>query len=201
MPTAAWTRAVIALAAAIWVLIVFLSGKPLDWTWAKSLGLVAAIVVWILLAYDRWIWKWPGICRLTKRPVLHGTWKAELKTDFPAREHEVIESYIVIDQTYSRLCVRMLFDRSESQSMNGDIVYENGRCTLYYIFRSDKRALERNGNPPSRGGAELRIARRPALRLEGDYWTDEKTRGQMVTVGHSRVTYDTFADAQQGEYE
>jgi hypothetical protein len=200
MPTSSWTRVVIALAAGLWVLIVFVSARPLEWWWAKPLGLVAALVVWILLAYDRWIWKWPGIRRLTKRPVLHGTWQAELKTDHPAREHETIESYVVIDQTYSRLCVRMLFDRSESQSMNGDIAYENGRCTLYYVFRSEKRALEREGNPPSRGGAELRIVRTPELRLEGDYWTEEKTRGQVATLGRSPVTYDSFADAAQGKY-
>ena len=84
--------------------------------------------------------------------------------------------------------------------MSGDIVYENGHCTLYYIFRSEKRALECDGNPPSRGSAELRIARRPALRLEGDYWTEEKTRGEVVAVGRSGVTYDSFADAQRGEY-
>src|SRR6266550_3514284 len=129
MPTSVWTRAVIALAAAAWVLIAFLSGRRLEWWWGTSLGLVAASGVLMLLAYDRWIWKWPGLRRLTNRPVLHGTWKAELTTDYPARQHEAIESYIVIDQTYSRLCVRMLFDRSESQSTHGDIVFENGRCT------------------------------------------------------------------------
>jgi hypothetical protein len=201
MPTSAWTRAVVALAAAAWVLIAFLSGRRLEWWWGKSLGLVAASVVLMLLAYDRWIWKWPGLRRLTNRPVLHGTWKAELRTDYPARQHEAIESYIVIDQTYSRLCVRMLFDRSESQSTHGDVVFENGRCTLYYIFRSEKRALERDWNPPSRGGAELRISRRPAVRLEGDYWTDEKTRGQVVTLGHSPVAYDSFTEAQHGQYK
>jgi hypothetical protein len=69
------------------------------------------------------------------------------------------------------------FDRSESQSMNGDIVHENARCTLYYMFRSEKRTFDREGNPPSRGGAKLRIARRPAVRLEGDYWREAEDSG------------------------
>jgi hypothetical protein len=200
MPSSNWTRVVIGLAAALWVLVLFLSGHHLQWWWGKPLGLVAGLVVCLLLAYDKWVWRWPGICRLTRRPVLHGTWRTELQTSHDARKEESIECYLVIDQTYSRICTRMLFDRSESQSMSGDIVYENSRCTLYYIFRSEKRTLERDGNPPSRGGAELRVRRTPKLELEGDYWTEERTAGHIVTTGYSSRTFDGFADARTAKY-
>jgi len=60
----------------------------------------------------------------------------------------------------------MLFDRSRSGSMSGDIVRENGRCVLYYVFRSDKDALEPDTNPPGRGAADLTIATKPSFHLE-----------------------------------
>src|SRR5947209_8185061 len=100
--SAKWIRGVIGLAALVWALIAFLSGETLKWSWAKSLGLTAAIVVWAVLAYDRWIWKWPGIRRFAGKPVIHGTWKTELRTSYEARQDETIEAYLVIRQTYSR---------------------------------------------------------------------------------------------------
>jgi len=50
--------------------------------------------------------------------------------------------------------------------MSGDIVRENGRCVLYYVFRSDKDALEPDTNPPGRGAADLTIATKPSFHLE-----------------------------------
>jgi hypothetical protein len=198
--SAKWIRGVVGLAALVWALIAFLSGETLKWSWAKSLGLTAAIVVWAVLAYDRWIWKWPGIRRFAGKPVIHGTWKTELRTSYRAREDETIEAYLVIRQTYSRICVEMLLDRSESISMSGDLVRENGRCVLYYVFRSEKHTLQPKTNPTNRGAAQLTVATKPAVHLEGDYWMEVGSGGRIATVGHSPVTYETFGAAQGGEY-
>lgn len=104
----------------------------------------------------------------------------------------MIESYLVIDQTYTRICVRMLFDRSQSISMSGDLVEEGGRCVLYYVFRSEKSALELDSNPPARGAADLKVSRKPILALEGDYWMERGTKGTLLTVGRSEALYDSL---------
>ena len=202
MLTANWIRGVIALAALVWALIAFISGEMLEWSWAKSLGLTASIVVWLVLAFDRWLWRSPGIRRLHKQPIMHGTWKTELVTSYPDRKDELIECYLVIDQTYSRICVRTLFDRSQSRSTNAGLVRADGRCVLYYIFRSEKHALEPKSNAPSRGAAELIVASKPSLHLEGDYWMMEaETKGRVKTLGHTRTIYDTYSGAQGGKYK
>ena len=113
----------------------------------------------------------------------------------------MIECYLVIDQTYSRICARMLFDRSRSRSMSGDLVRENGRCVLYYVFRSDKHALEPATNPPNRGAADLTVAMKPSPHLEGDYWMEVGTKGRVRTTGYTRTIYDTFDGAQEGDYK
>jgi hypothetical protein len=200
MPTPNWTRAIIFAAAAVWAVIALASGETLKWSWARWLGIVSAIVVFGLLIFDRWAWRWPGVRKLTRRPVLHGTWKAELRTSYEGRKDETIETYLVARQTYSRICVDMLFDRSQSTSMNGDLVMEGGRCVLYYVFRSDKQTLEREENPPARGAAQLTVSRRPSMHLEGDYWMEHGTRGRIKTTGHSAVVYDSYASAQAGNY-
>jgi len=200
MPTASWTRIVIALSAMVWALILLSSGEELKASWARSAGLAASIVVLLLLAFDRWLWRLPILRQLTRRPVLHGTWKTELRTSFGQRANENIEAYLVIRQTFSRIVVTMLFDRSRSGSMTGSLVEENGRRVLYYVFRSEKQTLARDGNPSSRGAAELIVATTPSLHLEGDYWMEVGTRGQVKSVGHSRKLYDTYQAASKAGY-
>lgn len=201
MPTQTWTRLIIFAAAAIWALLAIAAGERLEWSWARWIGIASAVVVLGVLVFDRWVWRWPLVRRVTRRPILHGTWRTELRTSYEARADETIEAYLVVRQTYSTICIDMLFDRSQSTSMSGDLVTENGRCVLYYVFRSDKQTLERDENPPARGAAQLTVSRRPAVRLEGDYWMEHGTRGRVATTGHTSVLYDSYNDAQSGNYQ
>jgi hypothetical protein len=201
MPTANWARIVIAFAALVSAVIVLATGGTVDINLAKAVATASTVVILFLLAFERWLWRWPGIRRLHGRPIIRGTWKTELRTSYEGRKEEVIECYLVIDQTYSRICTRMLFDRSRSSSMSGDLVRENGRCVFYYVFRSDKHALEPATNPPNRGAADLTIALKPSPHLEGDYWMEVGTKGRVRTTGHSKTAYDSFAGARQGMYK
>lgn len=169
--------------------------------WLAPIGPAVTITVIGMWVFDRWAWRWPFVGGLVKRPNLYGTWKCELRSSYEGRAGETIESYLVIDQTYSRICVRMLFDRSQSISMSGDLVNEGGRCVLYYVFRSEKSALEPDSNPPARGAADLKVSRKPSLGLEGDYWMERGTKGTLVAVGRSRTLYDAFDAAQTDAYD
>jgi hypothetical protein len=200
VPSPAWARITIALAAIISGVIVVASGGSVSLDLAKAVASASSVVVLTLLAFDRLLWRLPGFRRLHRHPVLHGTWRTELRTAYEKRKDETIECYLVIDQSFSRICVRMLFDRSRSNSMSGDLVRTSGRCVLYYVFRSDKNALESRTNPPSRGAAELTVATKPSLHLEGDYWMEVGTKGILSTMGHTRTLYDTHSGAAQGKY-
>jgi len=200
VPTTNWTRIVIGLAAVVAITIVWATSGIVDFTYAKALVTASGVVVLFLLVYDRWAWRWPLLRRLTRRPILHGTWKAELRTSYPARAHETIECYIAITQTYSQISVDMLFDRSSSRSMSGDLVLEGGRCVLYYIFHTQADTLHRNSNPPTRGGATLMVTREPQVHLAGDYWTERDTRGTVRTLGRAAKVYATFEAARAAAY-
>lgn len=193
-------RIVIALAAAISAVVVLASGGTIDLNLAKVVATSSTLLILFLLAFDKWLWRWPLLRRLHGRPVLHGTWRTELRTDYEGRRDEVIECYLVIDQTFSRICARMLFDRSRSASMSGDLVREDGRRAFYYVFRSEKHATEPSTNPPSRGAADLTVAMKPTPHLEGDYWMLVGTKGRVTTTGYSHTIFDTFAGANEGVY-
>lgn len=205
MPTPGWIRIVIGLAAAIWLGVAIILEVPVDQRWLRALGAVISVVVLLLVAFDRWMWKWPGIRRLVKRPVLAGTWKAMLSSNWPDPDTgEVIlpmDAYFVIRQTYTRVSVRALFRGSNSEHIVGDLVESTtGPPVLWFMFRSEARTLNRDGNPPRRGAAALVVSSVPRLQLRGDYWTEVGTRGQVITHGHSGRLYDDFDQAAGGRY-
>jgi hypothetical protein len=200
MPSALWIRGTVIAAAAIATGIVWVTGHGVDIPYIKALVTASGVVTVAVFIYDGAAWRWPGLRTLTSRPVLHGTWKAELQTSFTSRETEIIEAYLVVRQTFSRISVSMLFDRSRSRSMVGDLVFEDRTCVLYYLFRTEAGTLHRDGNPPARGGAAVIVNRWPSMHLEGDYWTERETRGHVRTVGRTTKIYDTFSAAQSGTY-
>ncbi len=200
MPTPFWTRLIIALAAALWFGMAVALKAPVDATWLKPAGAVMSAVVLLLLIYDRWAWKWlPSL--LTKRPKLHGTWKAELQYQWPdGTPTQFKPCFLTVRQTYSTISVNMHFDISASESRSAAIVSSNGKQSLWWSYWSAAKTLEREDNPPHRGGAEVVISTKPSLRMDGDYWTERKTRGRVVSFGRSRHLYDSFEDAERGNY-
>jgi len=201
MPTPFWTRLVLALAAGLWLALAFLLDAPVDAEWLQPLGAVMAAVVLLLLAFDRLAWRWLPLA-VTKRPMLHGTWKSTLEFEWPGgTPPQSKECYLVVRQTYSTVTVDMLFDISSSQSRSAAIREVNGRRGLWWSYWSAARTLDREDNPPHRGGAELVISVKPVLRLEGDYWTERKTRGRILTHGRSKHIYDDFESARGGSYQ
>jgi hypothetical protein len=201
MPTSTWTRLVIALAAAITLGIVWATSGKFDTAYAKAIVTATSAVILLLLAFDRWLWRYPPFRWAVSRPVLHGTWKMTQRTTYEPRAHETMESYLVVHQTYSTIRVNGLYAISDSQSLSADLAVDRSRCMLSYIFRTDAHTMHRAGNPPSRGAATLKVGRKPQLHLEGDYWMERGTRGSVKSMGHTPKTYDTFEAAHQATYK
>ena len=205
MPTPFWTRLIIGLAAGVWLLIAFVLEVDINKEWVKPLGGVAAIVVGGLLFFDRWAWRWLPFS-LPGHPKLHGTWKAilefeELEEGRPTGGRLKKDCFVVIRQTYSAISVNMLFDVSTSESRSAAICEQNGVLRLWFSYWSAAGVLQRDNNAPHRGGAEIVISREPRLSLAGDYWTERRTRGSVVTSGHSKQIFDDFGSACQGQYK
>lgn len=200
MPSSSWTRIVIGAAAAIALVIVWATTGEVELGFARAIVTATSVVIIGLLVFDRWLWRYAPFRWLVGRPVLHGTWKIILRTTHKPRADEEIEGYLVVHQTYSTIRVDGLFEISNSECLSADLALDGSRCTLNYIFRSEARSRHREGNPPSRGAASLRVGRKPERHLEGDYWMERESRGDIRSVGYSTKLYGTFASAQAGEF-
>lgn len=201
MPTRIWTRIAIALAAAIATGVVWLTTGDVDFDYAKWTVSASTVVIIGLLLFDSVLWRYVPFRWFARRPILHGTWKMEQRTSYDPRKDETMESYLVVHQTYSTIRVDGLYPISDSECLTADLSIERHRCTLSYLFRSEAHTMEREGNPPSRGAAVLRVARRPHIHLEGDYWMERRTRGSIRSVGYTPKLYTTFAAAHAADYK
>ncbi len=201
MPSGAWARGIVFMAAAIWVALAFILGVPVDKLWLKYVGVIAALVVLLLLAFDVFAWRWLPEW-IVKRPNIRGTWRAELRSNWLKDDGQplVSECFIVIHQTYTTMCVEVLFPGSDSTSTSADIVKGGGRPSLWYTYRSEAHAPNRDGNPPHRGAVSLFVETSPRRSLAGDYWTERGTTGRIQTSGHSKKIAGSFMSAQSLDY-
>ena len=46
----------------------------------RAYAYATSIAIFLFLIYDRYVWHWPIVRRVTKKPDLRGTWKGELKS-------------------------------------------------------------------------------------------------------------------------
>ncbi len=202
MPTGAWVRGIVFFAAALWIVLAFFLGVPVDKTWLKYLGIIASVVVMSLLAFDLFAWRWLPTW-FVKRPNIRGTWRAELRSNWLKEDGFplVSECFIVVHQTYTTTCVEVLFPGSDSISTSADIVRGSGRPSLWYTYRSEAHAHHRTGNAPHRGAVSLYIEISPRRSLAGDYWTERGTTGRIESSGHSNKIAGSFATAQGLDYD
>jgi hypothetical protein len=205
MPSSNWIRAIVVLAAAIWAGILILQGVNLEGDWLKPLGGVIGVVTLLVLGFDRFAWRWPGVQRLSGRRLVRGTWRGELVSDWvdpdSGQTREPIPVYLAVEQTYSD--VRLTLMTAESKSTTLTAALDNparSECTLSGIYLNTPGLLQQETSPIHYGGMLLDVCGNPAGSLEGSYWTSRGTKGQMIFDVRSTKLFESFAAAERGEF-
>jgi hypothetical protein len=195
------TWALVVVVLALWVVISLAQGESRPTHPLTSLSYVVSGTWFALLLWERWFWRC-GIFRpwLTARPVLRGTWKGELRSNWYAPDawlsSRPIEAYLVIRQTFSSLDVRMFSLESESISLSANLVLEAPELqTLFIVYRNEPRSLLLEQSPIHYGGMRLHVRGACAERLDGHYWTDRLTKGEADFVTRVKKTSVDFNSA------
>lgn len=196
MPTKAWIRTIILLAAGVWFIASIFMGLPANENWLRPLGITTSAVIFIVSLFDILLWRWlPYV--IVKVPNISGTWRAKLSSNFKGEDGKPVElvCFLVIRQSYSRIHLEMLFPKSESGSTSANIIRSDGTTELWYSYRSIAHALDRKDNPPYMGATRLRIAMGKNIKLLGDYWTDRETFGRLETLDRSKKLVSDYDEA------
>lgn len=181
-----WTQLITFIV--IWVGILYISGTPLQINVeaVKKLPDVVTIYMILYFVFTRWGWRlaifqgW-----LVPFPDLTGTWEGTLSTTWTnpntGQTPSDIEIRLVVRHDFNRLSCVLYTAESMSWSTAATL-YSNDddaikRLSYTYINQPD--AAVRDRSAISNGAAILRLIEGKSKRLEGQYWTDRKTTGDI----------------------
>jgi hypothetical protein len=201
-------KALIVVVLAALAVVLFMQGRPVPVSdFYNAFSYVVTSVAFALLLWERYLWHWwPFYPYLHKKPDLRGTWKGQLDSNYQDPETKqqkgAIEVYIVVRQTYSTIDVRLFSAESSSVSLSGSFYSDNaGLYTLACTYRNTPTMLRRKKSPISHGGLLLSVRGTPVHRLDGEYWTDRNTGGEVVCTARSEDEAHDFIQAQRFSYK
>jgi SMODS-associating 2TM, beta-strand rich effector domain len=190
MPSSNWIRIVIGLVALAMIGLTTLTGDSINQEGLRWLGSIASGITLLLLAFDRWIWRWPVIRKVTEvtgSRVIHGTWRGTLSYvadgDGASGEQQI---FMAVHQTYSTVSVRCYFPSRNSESWSLTAAIEKGahRYVLRYIYRQQAVAPDRERNRPTEGACELVLVGRPVEEVSGSYYAERGGKGTIKFDGY-----------------
>jgi hypothetical protein len=178
----------------IWACVLYTTKTPLniDLKALKKLPEVVTIYWLLYLGFTRWAWRWRIFQGwLVPFPDLQGTWEGNVTTTWnPSGQQEVtnIPLSIVIKQSFDSISCTAHTRESVSTSLaamlNQDV--EGGIKRLSYTYLNVPSAAVRDRSTIHNGATVLRILSN-GQRLEGQYWTDRRTTGDLVVTRRSRA--------------
>lgn len=186
-------------------LMLFLTGTQLP-SGAMRVVTAGPLVVTVLFAaYDRWIWRWPGIVRLAGRPSLVGTWYGTLTSYRPDADKKQpiiteLDIALSIAQSFTSTSVTLLTSQSSSRSVTAEFIKrasEPGSYTLYYTYENTPRLEHRDVLVVHRGTTAATICGSRPASFEAEYWTNRDTKGTFAVRRVSGTPAGTLAEAKQ----
>lgn len=189
------------LVTGVWSVVILIAGVKLSGAVSKALTSLPIAIIVLFSIFDNWLWRVGPIKRLVKHPDLNGTWKGTL-TSFRADDggqevtHAPIPIFLVIRQSYLGLSISLLSEESRSRSIAA-LVQANhpDDFTVYYHYTNMPGLPYRDRSPVHSGGARLDVAGVSAQSLDGEYWTDRRTRGTFTVNRASKKHYGAYAEA------
>ena len=131
-------------------------------------------------AFERWLWKLPIFQRwLVPFPSLAGEWQGTISYNWNNTDNSK-DINLTIRQTFLRIQIIIETDESKSRSICGsfDIEKMRGRQHLIYSYLNEPNATVRDRSQIQYGTAMLEF-NDTGDTLNGTYWTDRKSVGDM----------------------
>lgn len=169
------------------------------WIAIKQIPMAVTIYAILVIIFTKWLWSWKFLQGwLIKIPNLQGTWRGELKSDWINPETgkgiDPIPVILVIKQTFSSIKCTLMTKESSSYSTTADINFAPSSEDIYltYNYTNRPKAIIRDRSTLHDGAAILKIINKPGRCLEGEYWTNRKTRGEITLFFDSKDLIEKF---------
>jgi hypothetical protein len=200
MPSRSQLQVAIGVVILVWAALLFISGVTLKPSFLKPLSLAISVAYYLLVVFDGWLWRlWP-ISRLSHRPVLRGTWKGKLQSTWtePSTESQIdpIEIFLAIRETYSTISMRVMTKESSSRSLVASLeAPRDDVARVSSTYQNVPRLLIQDRSRIHHGALMLDVEGVPPKGLNGFYWTDRDTKGEVRLRARLPKVYTSFDEA------
>ncbi|MDR7381726.1 hypothetical protein [Promicromonospora iranensis] len=195
---------VVALAiSTVYSVVLFVLGVELPGWWRPFVSFLPALVVAGLVAWDLWIWRWPVVQQLVRRPDLRGLWRVSMTphadSDIPKGGNRgPIPAFLEIKQSFWSIHLRLYSEQSGSRSTATSWLpsYESSVDYLTFTYDNKPKVSESHRSMRSSGACNLTPTSLRPEEVEGTYFTDRFTKGDMNLVLVDRTSgYPSFTAA------
>lgn len=164
--------------------------------WKNFISLIPQVVTLDVILFEifkKWGWKFKFFRNwLVTFPNINGTWIGYIHSDWKNPETgecvDPIPTMLTVYQTFTHLSCTMYTDemKSYSASEGFNIDPEKQIKQLSYIYTSNPRAVLSERSNQHIGAMVFDIVEKKERKLKGDYWTNRKTKGEIILEFYSK---------------
>jgi hypothetical protein len=166
----------------------------------KAFSMSLALSTMAFGVFYKAAWRWERVAKWMQRPIVHGVWAGQLRSDYGGHSEEQLKLPIifVVRQTYLTLSVQSFTTSQEGESRLEALIHNSKTeaTRLSYVF--ELRKIYSGAKIMTSGAGELKLVGR-GMKLKGDYWTNTPTHGELLLALVSRECdgVTCYADALQ----
>lgn len=194
------------IAAISWLVVLKIQGTPVSIQHMAPFGTVVTVLAGLAILLEKFLWKQPWLNGwFVARPVLCGTWKVSLQSDWidPETEQSIepIICYMGVEQTLSSLQMHLMTPESESWFVAHGVrrsPSEKGYQVIGVYTNKPHVHLRGNTSEMHLGSILIDTHGESAAypdALTAEYWTDRKTAGRMIFSDRQKRVYTRYSDA------
>lgn len=201
-PTAL-VRTITLIVSGIYSIVLFSLGFELPGAWRFVVSFLPTVAVLGVVVWDLWLWRLTGVQRLVRRPDLRGLWRVTLTPHADSHipdggNRGPIAGFLEIQQSFWAIHLRMYTEQSSSKSTATTWMpaYESSVDNLTFTYDNTPKMSESHRSMRSAGACNLLPTSLQPEEVEGTYFTDRYTKGDMLLDFIDRKTgFSTFAAA------
>ncbi|MFF7034505.1 Cap15 family cyclic dinucleotide receptor domain-containing protein [Streptomyces griseus] len=189
----------IGIAALVGLVLTFLAGQGVSQIPLRVYTIAATLAALAFTLWERYIWKWKPVRYFTGVPLVVGTWRGELLSSYVRPDGSSvppIPTAIYVSQSASKITVTLFTGESKSVTEHAKLINDpDGRWRLSWQYVNTPRPGVRDRSERHRGAAEVYVGSQPGEGLEGAYFTDRRTDGELRFPEWSPVRYGSADSA------
>lgn len=189
----------IGIAALVWLGLALLAGQGFSQLPLRVYSIAGTLAALVFALWERFIWKWKPVRYMMGVPLIAGTWRGELLSSYVRTDGTSvppIPAVIYVSQSASKWTVTLFTGESKSISEQAKLIHDpDGRWRLTWQYVNIPRPTVRDRSERHKGAAEVYIGSQPGEGLEGAYFTDRRTDGELRFPEWSSVRYSSADSA------